>query len=169
MMTPMTPMTPLPNEPADDLDALLRAHYSATLDPQVGRATDAFRAHLDAHHSRGRTFRLFLAAGAAIAAGLLLAMWLIPTSAPTPDHPVAVTQPRQGTTLPPASDTAPVVQAASWSRVVDDGLGLVDDRPVRRLRRNVVEAVEWVDPATGARVRQSVPSQQVFYLPVRTD
>src|SRR5687768_376361 len=104
----MTPMTPLPNEPADDLDAFLRAHYASALDPHVGRAADAFRAHLDRRHGRGRTLRLFLAAGAAVAAGLLLAMWLIPTSAPTPDRPVAVTQPRQGTTLPPALDAAPV-------------------------------------------------------------
>jgi len=164
-------MTPLPHEPPDDLDALLRGHYAGALDSHVGQATAAFRAHVSGH-SRGRTFRLFLAAGAAVAAGLLLAMWLTPSSGPTPgrpDAPVAVTRPRQAPTPPPAPGGTPVVQAAAWSRVVDDGLGLVDDRPVRRLRRNVVEAVEWVDPATGAHVRQTVPTQQVYYLPVRTD
>ena len=63
----------------------------------------------------------------------------------------------------------PVLESATWSPVVDEGLGLVDNQPVRKLRRDVVEEVEWFDPRHKAVVRTTTPKQQIFLIDVKTD
>ena len=74
------------------------------------------------------------------------------------------------TTPQHAEDTVtPVLQAATWSRMMDDGAAVVDGQPVRQLRRKVVEEIEWYDAADGAVVRQTVPQQQIFLIGMQTD
>ena len=109
-----------------------------------------------------------LSSAAAIAAGIAIAWGLVsswlsnPSSSPSTPAPINVAQDVQ------RSDS-PITQSASWSRVMDDGLGLVDKRPVRQFRRNIVEEVNWYDPRTQARVRQTTPRQEIFLIGVQTD
>jgi hypothetical protein len=69
----------------------------------------------------------------------------------------------------PTDDVPPMLQTATWSKVMDDGLGLVNDRPVRRLRRKVVEEVEWYDANSKAVVKCTQPEQQLFLIDMKTD
>jgi hypothetical protein len=145
----------------DLLDDLLGAHLRSSLDGQLGRAAAAFEREVAAR----RRLRLWACAGAALAACLTVA-WL--TMGPRPAAPTLV---KQTNPQPAHGDepVTPVLQAATWSRMIDDGAAVVDGRPVRQLRRNVVEEVEWYDARDGAVVRTTVPQQQIFYIGMPTD
>ena len=52
---------------------------------------------------------------------------------------------------------------------MDDGPTLVDDRPVRQLRRKVVEETEWYDAESNALIKTTQPRQQVFLIDMKTD
>jgi len=142
-----------------DLDELLSRHLHASLDRQLGRASAAFATH------QLRRRRLWMAlSAAAMAAGVAVA-WIVvggrltphPT---TPDKPDLVIQ----DTAPP-----PMVQSATWSRVKDDGMTVLDDRPVRRLRRSIVEEVEWYDAKDRAMVKTTLPRQQIILIDAPAD
>jgi hypothetical protein len=145
-----------------ELDELLGRHLGGCLDGQLGRAAAAFGAELRATSPR-RTWARWASAGAAVAAGLAVA-WLVghraaPHQNVTPEVVISNS----------ADEAPPMVQSASWSRMVDDGTAVVDDRPVRRLRRKVVEEVEWYDAKAGATVRTTMPRQQIFLIGMKTD
>jgi len=145
----------------DLLDDLLGAHLRSCLDGQLGRAPLAFEREVESR----RRLRLWACAGAALAACLTVAWLAMGSRPPTP------TQVTQTGSQPAHPDDAvtPVLQAATWSRMIDDGAAVVDGRPVRQLRRNVVEEVEWYDAKDGAVVRTTVPQQQIFYIGMPTD
>ena len=63
----------------------------------------------------------------------------------------------------------PMVQSASWSKMMDDGTTLVDARPMRKMRRKIVEEVEWYDARDGAMVKTTIPRQQIFMIEIKTD
>lgn len=155
---------PEPDSHDAEFDAMLHAHFDAALLPQAGRALSAFGEHLARQRQR-RIVRL--CSTAALAAGLLIAWglassWFTGGSA-SPPSPAPVTVAQQSPL------EVPITQSASWSRVMDDGLGLVNQQPVRQFRRNVVEEVNWYDPSTKARVRQTTPRQEIFLIGVQTD
>jgi hypothetical protein len=151
------------NDKSDqDLDELLSRHLHACLDGQLGRASGAFR-HEMAVRSR---WRAWTGAGAALAACLALAWTLYGHRSHVPQVVVGPITP------PPTLDDSaatPVVQSATWSRMVDDGAAVVDGQPVRQLRRKLVEEIEWYDAQDGAVVRQTVPQQQFFLIGMQTD
>ena len=145
----------------DLLDGMLGAHLRSCLDGQLGRAPAAFGRELESR----RRLRLWACAGAAVAACLAVA-WVVMGSRPAVPRQVV------GPNPPPvhADDSVtPVLQAATWSRMMDDGAAVVDGQPVRQLRRNVVEEIEWYDAKDGAVVRTTVPQQQIFYIGMPTD
>jgi hypothetical protein len=158
------------NEMTDeDLDRLLTGHFRGCLDGQVGRAAAAFR-H-ERRQAPARRVGLWLSiAGAAVAAGVAVVFGAFNTRQPAPtvaqDPQPEVTPLKQFAT---ADEPPPMVQSTTWSGVMDDGLGLVDDRPVRRLRRKVVEEVEWYDAKSNAVVKTIQPRQQVFLIDMKTD
>jgi hypothetical protein len=78
------------------------------------------------------------------------------------------------TPAPPVSSISPASQfiPAGATQVVynrrDEGLFFPSGsaRPVRRLRSNLRETLQWRNPATGALLRVSYPSEQVELIPV---
>lgn len=153
-----------PNPQDTDLDALLAAHFTAALSPYAGKAAGGFREHL-ARQRRMRVIRL--SSAAAIAAGVVIAWGLASSWFAGPSTTPAVPAPFIAQNVQPPD--SPITQSAYWSRVMDDGLGLVDKRPVRQFRRNIVEEVNWYDPRTQARVKQTTPRQEIFLIGVQTD
>src|SRR3954468_6002176 len=102
-----------------DLDELLSRHFESCLDGQLGRGAAAFREELAI---RGR-WRAWTAAGAALAACLVVA-WTFYAHRPTPATPKQLASSQ--TTTPVEDPVPPVVQSATWSRMVDDGAAVVD-------------------------------------------
>ena len=146
-----------------ELDAMLSRHFADALDDQAGRAAPAFAARLAAR----RRLRLGLSMGLSMAAGIALAFGLLNhfrarTGGPSTPAPIA--QARTDAARP-----APVVQSAAWSRLMDDGMGLYNNQPVRQLRRNVVEEIEWYDARHKAVVRTKVPREEIYLIGVKTD
>jgi hypothetical protein len=155
------------NEKFDhDLDVLLKRHLESRLRGQLGRATIAFRREYASRRTNPRAWRRWISAGASLAASLAVAWSLIayrggtsPTVVPPPNSRDQVVY----------VDPTPVLETATWTPVVDEGLGMVDNQPVRKLKRNVVEQVEWFDPRHKAVVRTTTPKEQIFLIDVKTD
>jgi hypothetical protein len=146
----------------EDLDELLAGHLRVCLDAQRGRASAAFAEELRA---RGR-WRLWATAAASLAA--CVAITWIAVVATRPSHPTQVVD-TGGSPSAVDEPVTPVLQSATWSRMMDDGAALVDGQPVRQLRRNVVEEIEWYDAKDGAVVRTTRPQQQVFLIGLQAD
>lgn len=144
-----------------DLDEMLSRHLHACLDGQVGRAALALR-HEFAPRPR---WRLWTAAGTAIAAGLAVAIIVIVHRAPS--H--AVVKEKPGTSTPLAEAPVPMVESATWTKLTDDGTTVVDDRPMRQMRRKVVNEVEWYDARDRATIRTTVPQQQIYLIELKTN
>jgi hypothetical protein len=142
-----------------ELDEMLGRHLSACLDGQLGRAAAAFRTEMAPQR---RTWRLWLSACAAVAAGVAVAWMLvghyfIHKSIPQP--PIA-----DVTSIDP-----PMLRTATWSGMMDDGTEVVDNQPMRRMKRRVVEQVEWYDTADRAMVRTTMPKQEIFLIGLETN
>jgi hypothetical protein len=151
------------NEKLDqDLDELLKRHLGACLDGQLGRAAAAFAAERAPRRSR---WWLGTLAGASVAAGLAAA-WLILGNRLSPDR---IVSPVDGIVQSDPETMPPMVQSATWSRMKDDGLTVLDDQPVRQLHRQIVEEVEWYDAKTRATVKTRMPRQQIILIGLRTD
>ena len=154
------------NELSDqEIEDLFARHLGACLDGQLGRATAAFRRERLQQRPR-RRIGLWLSGAATLAAGFSIA-WFLVHSHTSGDR----------TTVTPNHDPSPVVmdttpptlQSATWSKVMDDGPTLVDDRPVRQLRRKVVEETEWYDAKSNAVIKTTQPRQQVFLIDMKAD
>jgi hypothetical protein len=144
-----------------DLDEMLSRHLRGCLDGQLGRSVARLREEL----SPRPRWRLWACAWTAVAAGLAVAIVMFAHRAP-------VANISKGTPLPeePIAETVPpMVQSASWSRMTDEGTTLVNDRPMRRMRRKVVEEVEWYDAKDRAMVKTTTPQQQIFMIEMKTD
>jgi hypothetical protein len=79
----------------------------------------------------------------------------------------------QTTTPPPAASAASGLQPSALSRVVyrqrDEGLFFSpnqSERPLRRVRYDTRETMQWRNPQTGASLRVSYPAEQVVLTPV---
>ena len=156
------------NIPDDEaLGAILREHLASELDPQLGRSLERFR-----HHLRGdglvprRAWGGWLVGivGGAMAASIA-ALWAGPALWPA---------------RPAGPGGAPVVPVAAdyrfrlddvtlLSQTRDGGTVLLDGRtPVRRIVRNELKQVRWVDPARDASFEQIVPHQDVMFIEMDT-
>jgi hypothetical protein len=154
-----------------DLDELLTRHLGVCLDGQRGRAAAAFRARQAARLARRRWWIGSGAAAAAMAAALAVAWVMLGGGGGDGDAARDMkVKPDEWAIKDAAVEVAPpMVQSATWSPVRDEGLAVVDDQPVRQLRRQIVEEVEWYDARDGAMVRTRVPRQQVILIGLRTD
>src|SRR6185503_960118 len=144
-----------------EIERLLEAHLESRLGPQVGRARRAFVAEV----RRGRRWWMWLSAGSAMAAGLAIA-WVILGNRPGPgatnnEHPeISIYDGNKDSILGPA----PAVQAASWSGFKPDGTEVVQDQPMRRWKRTVVEETQWYDVDADALVTTRTPREQVYFI-----
>src|SRR5687767_7127531 len=137
-----------------EFDELIRSHLTSALDPQRGRARAAFdrSAHPPLAASRTRTRWII----APIASGAIAAMVLVTVSSrPAPDS-----------TIPPvaASPSSHVERVLTW-RAVDEGPRVLHSTlPVRRVRYQSVEQIEWSDPDTRATIQLSIPREHVVLV-----
>jgi hypothetical protein len=158
------------NNPDNDeaLDAILREHLTAELNPQLGKAADRFR-----HHLRGdglvprRAWGGWVVGivGGAMAASIA-ALWAGPSLWPT-----RATGPgRGGTPVVPVADYRfDLDDVTLLSRTRDGGTVLLDGRtPARRIVRDELRQVRWVDPAHDATVEQIVPHRDVMLIEMDT-
>lgn len=138
------------------LDAMLRRHLSAELDPLVGRSVQRF----EAQHLPERTrLRLWWTAGAAAAAVVAIALLVRDRDSSRP--PRIVEAPSTLRAAQPPDPPALTV----LSRWVDEGTVSIDGTsPLRRVRRQVLEQAEWVDTENDARVRVFRPREQIILI-----
>ena len=168
------------NDPrGEELDAALRGFLSAELDGQLGRAAAHFRHHLrgpgagstgtgpagPGGSSRGgRAWGGWVVGivGGAMAASIA-GLWAGPSLFPAG----------------PASVTTPVVPVAHYRFDLDDvtlttqtrdgGTVLLDDRtPARRIYRNELKQVRWVDAEQNVSFEKIEPRQTIMLIEMDT-
>jgi hypothetical protein len=159
----------------EQLDQMLSEHFRQRLEPQCGRAVAAFEAAAAATATETRSslmrFRRFatvaLGAGGLIAAAVLVAWPLLrhrPGTHGTPKIVAMPISPIRTTTTAAAKDEPNVERLLLW-RAVDEGASVVADSvPVRKLRYEAVEQVEWEDPVDQATIQLSVPVAEVVFV-----
>lgn len=83
-----------------------------------------------------------------------------------PNARIAADKPLPETASGEASFAEPVLvgQQLQW-QTIDEGIVYLDAHtPVRKLRRQRFEKVEWYDAARGARVQMIVPHEEVQFV-----
>ena len=155
---------------SEQCDQMLSEHFRQRLDPQCGRALAAFEAtggtsgEMRASAPRARRLMPFaVGIGGLIAAAVLIAWPLLhdrPDGRGGPKIVSVTTPPARAT----ASDELNVERLVLW-RAVDEGAGVVADTvPVRKLRYEAVEQIEWEDPVNQATIQVSVPVAEVVLV-----
>jgi hypothetical protein len=127
----------IPRDPQPDIDHLLREHFAAALDGQLGRAPAAF-----ARSSRRRPWRVALLAGAGLAAAAAVSLVVLRPAASLPAAPVQTS----------------VQYEVAWQSI-DQGTVLIDGELLHSVRHQRVDQFKWVDPETHQTIEVSVPSE----------
>ena len=165
----------------EELDAAVRGYLSAELDGQLGRAAAHFRDHLRGPGAGstgttgggppgrpgspgGRAWGGWVVGivGGAMAASIA-ALWAGPSLFPAG----------------PASPSGPVVPVAQYrfdlddvtlsTQTRDDGTVLLDGRtPARRIVRNELKQVRWVDPEHDVSFEKIEPRQTIMLIEMDT-
>jgi hypothetical protein len=164
-----------------DLESQLRAIRPARLDPQLidrveqTMADPAAIAETPDNIIRPVRFRThwIIGLGLAAAAAVLLLI-RVNFNAPVKPKALASNSPAPAATAAaqPASKLPDTFLPAGSTQVVfhkrDEGLLFAknDEEPVRRLRSITQETLQWKNPATGASLRVSYPSEQVELVPI---
>jgi len=52
----------------------------------------------------------------------------------------------------------------AWQSFDEGTVRLEDDTPMRKVRREVLERIQYYDPARGALVEMTIPKQEVFLV-----
>jgi hypothetical protein len=178
------------------LESLLRDHFAAKLDGQLGRAAERFmREVADAPaqpHIRlvdapepsspraardrrsgwsGFAWSIGLA-GAAVAAGIAVVMFVAPLA--TNNKPIAVDlKPTRPGPLDSGEPTRPlpseftpqdVEHALSWNTIDQGTVYLGGEVPLRSVVRQANETVRWYDPQRKAHVEMTVPRDEVMLV-----
>ena len=157
------------------LERDLRDHLARALEPHAGRAAQAFLTqtgaarHAGADHAASGPVRIWwwaLAAGA-LAACVAVA-WLVQTL--TAPHGV---NPNPGQLVdnhprPPrhAPEPPEIVRSVTW-RTLDEGTVVLDDVPLHRLRRQVIETEQWYDAERKTHIEVTTPRQEVIFVGMR--
>jgi hypothetical protein len=126
-------------DPNFDFDHLLRDHFRAELDGQLGRAPAAF-----ARSSRRRPWRVALVAVSGLAAAIVVGLIVL---RPRPSHPIGPV-------------TTSVEYEVAWQSI-DQGTVLIDGEPLHSIRRQRIDQFKWIDPATRQTIELSVPSEEL--------
>ena len=66
--------------------------------------------------------------------------------------------------ISPASQRPLLIERSTRSRTVDEGTVLIGQTPVRKLRRQWLERIEWFDPEHGAYIEQFVPHEEFSFV-----
>jgi len=181
-----TNLSPAPEEPGDAvLTARLSNHLRGELEPQLGRANEAFRLYVLAEQSTGKrrakvtpprpVWRggpwTFTFVGGALAASLML---LVTTAAPLfrgggDDADLSTIRQQPVQFLPAGSPPAVRTDSTTHTHFYDAGT-VIDSkgRPMRRMRRLNVQENHWRNEATGEQVDQLVPSEDEVLYEMKT-
>jgi hypothetical protein len=148
--------------PDYELEDLLRTHLSRQLDPQRGRARTAFERETNASPAGSRRgLRLFAASGLIAASVAILIGFVVLRDRivrPAPDRP------EKSSPLANAGADPVVERLVTW-RAVDEGPRVVAPAvPVRKVRYEAVEEIEWAEPLENATIRLSIPQEQVVLV-----
>ena len=158
-----------------ELEAELKALRPAPVSPELWRRIERGLAQPDATPAAGVLPRKSKSATAWWTLGLSLAAACVailaglaffaepPASQPT----LARTSP--GPAEPPNSGLRPSALTRVVYRKHDDGLVFSpnqSERPLRRVRYNTRETMQWRNPQTGASLRVTYPAEQVVLAPV---
>lgn len=81
----------------------------------------------------------------------------------SPDVSVARTAHAGGTASPPP---LLVIGRSARGRTFDEGTLLVGRTPMRKVRRQWLERVEWFDTQHGARLQRIVPREEIVFVPL---
>ncbi len=145
----------------DLLDMRLHEHLTLRLDPQRGRALAAFEEHSRSERaSRSRRrWIIGVATSGLIAASVAIAIFLHTPASRTiaPKSPIA------------REDTMRNVERTMEWEASDEGVTVLDRSiPVRKVRQDAVEQVQWFDPQRNANMRLTVPVERVLYVQEET-
>jgi len=154
---------------AEQLDQMLSNHVRRRLDPQLGRASAAFEATamkaasaMPVRSSRRWVIPYAAGVGGLIAAAVLLAWPLLREQPGVRGVPHVVVAKPTSAKAPDA--TVDYERFVMW-RAVDEGAQVVEsDVPVRKLRYEAVEQIQWDDPDDQATIQLSVPVAQVVLV-----
>jgi hypothetical protein len=146
-------MTQSDDEMEELLRGLPRRGPSAGLDRRIAGSLAPRRV--------GPGVRVAVAASIAVVVGFMtMMMTWSPKYRPVAVHSAAG---KTTTASVATSDESPVELETTVSNTIDDGIVAEEDGvPYRQVRRETVREYWWVNPASGARVRMRVPSEQVI-------
>jgi hypothetical protein len=155
---------------SEQFEQMLSEHFRQRLEPQRGRALAAFEAaggtSGEMRASAPRTRRLMpfaVGVGGLIAAAVLIAWPLLHDRPDGRGGRKMVAVPTPPTRAIPAAELN-VERLVLW-RAVDEGASVVADTvPVRKLRYEAVEQIEWEDPVNQATIQVSVPVAEVVLV-----
>ena len=155
----------------DRLDELLGGHFACELDGQRGRAERHFL-HVASHASPSRRQTAWWAAWGSIAAAAACAavVWTMPGL--WQRGPIAPVVERDGDAVSPIAaiedDLVELRRTLVW-QTLDEGMLVVDDdTPLRKVRLQSLERVQWYDRKNQALVEATVPKEEVIFVGMQT-
>ena len=159
-------------QPSQPSDALFARVENAMTDLAAGRVRPTGGFPAADNMIRPDRFRVnWISLGLGLAAAALLLIFarlqFFETSPQPPKNVTAISPaPARSTSLPAAFVPAGATQVVYHTR--DEGLVFPagSEQPVRRLRSRVDETLQWQNPATGASLAVSYPTEQIELIPV---
>jgi hypothetical protein len=154
------------------LDEALRRHAARELDGQLGRAERhflAFASREKASDRRATRWTVWGAAAAAAACGALVWVLLAArqqgATRPPPERP------GQASSATAETDDADLVElrrTVLWQTLDEGTLVVEDDVPLRKMRLQSLERVQWYDPDSRALIEATVPKEEVIFVGMQT-
>ena len=163
------------DETRDQLDVLIARHAARELDAQLGRAERRFRTYASAAPRRNttttRTTTRWAAWGAMAAAACAALVWLVLGARQQTKVAPGIDAVARGGETQKSSIDAGLVELERtlvW-QTLDEGTLVIDnDTPLRKVRLQSLERVQWYDPANQALVEATVPSEEVIFVGMQT-
>ena len=152
------------------LEDVLARHVACELDGQLGRAERqflAFASRENASDRRATWWTMWGAAAAAAACGALV--WILlaarqqGTASPSPDRPAHASAVE--------NDDAKLVElrrTVLWQTLDEGTLVVEDDVPLRKVRLQSLERVQWYDPGSQSLIEATVPKEEVIFVGLQT-
>jgi hypothetical protein len=160
------------NDPEDNLQQILPDHFRAQLDTQLGRAEAAFARRLAAqtgarppHRRHPAIWGLWAAGAIAASAGIVWGV-VAHREMPAVGPAIQVAQRPQAVTPEGQSPSTQIsVEQIVAYQTIDEGSVILEDQgPARKLRRQVMQTVEWYDPERKESGTVRVPIDQVVLV-----
>lgn len=153
----------------DNLDRLLTQHLNRTLGAQLGKSETHFRRQVSCARRRQSSWRIpmWLIGSCATAAAAVWAVAMLKPSAPMPTAKSSGTGDVKlvATSLPVRGSDQTDVQYTNFKQTLDDGLIYLDDQtPVRKLRQQEVQQIEWLDDDGQTQMKVTLPKENVLFV-----